>query len=203
VLAAAASPVARVFLGRDDLTTVSALRDTIVAFAPGLLGYGLVALLTRALYARGLWKAPTCCVVGGWLVAVAADVVLSGVLPSADRGAALALGHTLGVTVAGAGLVVVVARVAGRAALSGLPRAGAAAVAAGLLGAVAGVLVGRLLGVDPQPPEGIVVALGSGVVIAGTVLLVAGAVMMGTARGPLRAAVRALRTAERQEVSGG
>jgi putative peptidoglycan lipid II flippase len=65
------------------------------------------------------------------------------------------------------------------------------------------VLVGRLLGVDPGPPEGIVVALGSGVLIAGTVLAVATAVMMGTARGPLRAAVRALRTAERQEVPGG
>ena len=57
---------------------VAALRDTIVAFAPGLVGYGLVALLTRALYARGLWKAPTVCVVGGWLLAVVADVVLAG-----------------------------------------------------------------------------------------------------------------------------
>src|SRR3712207_7067439 len=44
-----------------------------------LVGYGLVALLTRALYARGLWKAPTVCVVAGWLLAVVADVVLSGV----------------------------------------------------------------------------------------------------------------------------
>jgi putative peptidoglycan lipid II flippase len=203
VLVATAAPVARVFLGREDLATVAALRATIVAFAPGLVGYGLVALLTRALYARGLWKAPTVCVVGGWLVAVAADVVLSAALPADDRGAALALGHTLGVTLAGLGLVVVVTRVAGRAALRGLPRAGAAALLAAVAGAGAGVLVGRLLGVDPGPPEGVVVAVGSGVLIAGTVLLVAAAVMMGTARGPLRAAVRALRTADRQEVPGG
>ncbi len=203
VLVATAAPVARVFLGREDLATVAALRDTIVAFSPGLIGYGLVALLTRALYARGLWKAPTVCVVGGWLLAVAADVVLSSVLPADDRGAALALGHTLGVTVAGAGLVVVVARVAGRAALRGLPRAGSAALLAAVAGAAAGVLVGRLLGVDPGPPEGVVDALVSGALIAGTVLLVTAAVMMGTARGPLRAAVRALRTAERQEVPGG
>ncbi len=203
VLVATASPVARVFLGSDPSGTVAALRDTIVGFAPGLVGYGLVALLTRALYARGLWRSPTVCVVGGWLLAVAADVVLSGVLPAGDRGLALALGHTIGVTVAGLGLLVVVARVAGRDALHGLPRAGAAALLAGVAGAGAGVLVGRLLGVDPGPPEGIVVALATGALIAGTVLLVAGAVIMGTARGPLGAAVRALRTAERQEVPGG
>ena len=77
------------------------------------------------------------------------------------------------------------------------------ALLAAAVAAAAGVLVGRLLGVDPEPPEGVVVALGTGVLIAGTVLLVAAAVMMGTARGPLRAAVRALRTAERQEVPGG
>jgi putative peptidoglycan lipid II flippase len=203
VLVATASPVARVFLGREADGPVAALRDTIVAFAPGLVGYGLVALLTRALYARGLWKAPTVCVVGGWLLAVVADLVLSAALPADDRGAALALGHTLGVTVAGAGLVVVVARVAGRESLRGLPRAGTAALLAAVVAAAAGVLTGRLLGVDPEPPEGVVVALGTGVLIAGTVLLVAAAVMMGTARGPLRAAVRALRTAERQEVPGG
>jgi putative peptidoglycan lipid II flippase len=203
VLVATASPVAWVFLGRDPAGTVAALRDTIVGFAPGLVGYGLVALLTRALYARGLWRSPTVCVVGGWLLAVAADVVLSGLLPAEDRGLALALGHTIGVTVAGLGLLVVVARVAGRDALHGLPRAGAAALLAGVAGAGAGVLVGRLLGVDPGPPEGIVVALATGALIAGTVLLVAGAVIMGTARGPLGAAVRALRTAERQEVPGG
>src|SRR5215210_7392839 len=158
-LVATAAPVARVFLGRDPAGPVAALRDTIVAFAPGLIGYGLVALLTRALYARGLWRAPTACVLAGWLLAVVADLVLAAVLPAAARGAALALGHTLGVTLAGIGLVGVVTRVAGRGALRGLPRAGTAALLAAVAGAGAGVLVGRLLGVDPGPPEGIVVAL--------------------------------------------
>ena len=203
LLVATAAPVSRVFFGTSDAATVAALRDTIAAFAPGLVGYGLVALLTRALYAQGLWKAPTVCVVSGWLLAVAADVVLSAVLPAGVRGAALALGHTLGVTTAGLALLVVVLRVAGRGALRGLPRAGLPAVLAAVIGAAAGMLVGRLLGVVPDPPEGVAVALGAGVVIAGTVLLVAAAVIMGTARGPLRAAVRALRTGERQEVHGG
>jgi putative peptidoglycan lipid II flippase len=203
VLVATAAPMARVFLGRDPAATVTALRETIVGFAPGLIGYGLVAVLTRALYARGLWRSPTVCVVAGWVLAVVADVVLSAVLPAEDRGLALALGHTVGVTVAGIGLLVVVARVAGRDALHGLPRAGAAALLAGIAGAATGVLAARLLGVDPGPPEGIVHALGAGVLVGGTVLVVAAAVMMGAARGPLAAAVRALRSAERQEVLGG
>ncbi|TFV52157.1 virulence factor MviN, partial [Geodermatophilus sp. DF01-2] len=87
VLVAVAGPMARVFLSGEPAAVVGALRDTIVAFAPGLPGYGLVALLSRALYARGLWKAPTACVLGGWLVAVAADVVLAAVLAaSRDNG---------------------------------------------------------------------------------------------------------------------
>jgi putative peptidoglycan lipid II flippase len=203
LLVATAGPVARVFLGRDPAATVAALRDTVVAFAPGLLGYGLVALLTRALYARGLWRAPTACVLGGWLLAVAADVVLASVLPADDRALALGLGHTLGVTVAGAGLLVVTARAAGRGALEGLARGGSAAVLAGVAGGAAGLLAARLLGAAPDPPAGVLAALGTGVLVGGTVLLVAVAVMMGTARGPLRVALRRLRSAERQEVLGG
>jgi putative peptidoglycan lipid II flippase len=96
-----------------------------------------------------------------------------------------------------------VARVAGRDALHGLPRAGAAALLGAAAGGGAGVLVGRLVGVDPGPPEGVVVALGAGLLVAATVLAVAAAVIMGAAGGPLGAAVEALRTAERQEVPGG
>jgi putative peptidoglycan lipid II flippase len=203
VLVATAAPVARIFLARDPLGTVAALRDTIVAFAPGLLGYGLVAVLTRALYARGLWKAPTVCVVAGWVLAVVADVVLSAALPAEDRGLALALGHTLGVTVAGLGLLAVVGRVAGRAALHGLPRVGGAALLGAVAGGAAGLLVGRLLGIDPGPPAGVLTALGGGALVGGTVLVVAAAVIMGTARGPLGAALRELRSAERQEVLRG
>ena len=111
VLAAVAGPMARVFLVGGPADDVAALRDTILGFAPGLAGYGLVAVLTRALYARGLWRAPTACVLGGWLLAVAADLVLARVLPPADRALALAAGHSLGVTVAGLALLAVTARV--------------------------------------------------------------------------------------------
>src|SRR3954454_24629380 len=104
-LVAVSGPMARVFLASPaDAGSAAALQPTIAAFAPGLLGYGLVALLSRALYARGLWRAPAprplpagglgrapaACIAGGWLVAVAADLVLARVLPAEDR--ALALG---------------------------------------------------------------------------------------------------------------
>ena len=203
VLIAVAGPMARVFLSSGSDTTVAALRDTTLAFAPGLVGYGLVAVLTRALYARGLWKAPTVCVVGGWLLAVVADVVLAGVLPPENRALALGAGHSLGVTVAGAALLVVVGRVAGRPALRGVPHAGLSAVLAAVLAAAAGWSVSRALGADPVPTDGVLAAIGVGTLAAGAVLVVALAVMMGTARGPLGSARRELRSSGRQEVHGG
>jgi putative peptidoglycan lipid II flippase len=205
VLVAVSGPMARVFLASAPPETVVALRDTIIAFAPGLVGYALVALLTRALYARGLWKAPTVCVLGGWLLAVAADVVLARQLPVEHRGLALGAGHSIGVTVAGLGLLVVVARVAGPGALHGVVRTGAAALAGGALGAAAGLLGARALGADPVPDSGVLGAVAVGVAAAAIVLVIAGAVMMGTARAPLTRAVHALRTPdeERAATTGG
>jgi putative peptidoglycan lipid II flippase len=65
------------------------------------------------------------------------------------------------------------------------------------------LLVARALGADPVPRGGVVAAVISGALSAASVLLVAGAVIMGTARAPLAAAVRSLRTSGRQEVHGG
>ena len=151
------------------------------------------AFLTRALYAQGLWKAPTVCVVGGWVLAVVADIVLAGALDPADRGLALGAGHTLGVTVAGLALLVVVARVSGPEALTGVFRTGGPAVVAAAVGAAGGLAVARLLDADPVPDTGALGAVAVGALVGGVVLVLAAAVMMGTARRPLTAAVRALR----------
>jgi len=205
VLVAVSGPMARVFLAEGPAQAQVALRDTIIAFAPGLLGYALVALLSRALYARGLWKAPTACIVGGWVLAIGTDVVLAGALPAGDRALALGVGHSVGVTVAGLALLVVVARVAGRPVLGGVLRAGVPAVGAAGLAGTAGFLVARLLGADPVPHGGLLAAVGTGIVAAAVVAVVAGAVMMGTARAPLTAAVHGLRGSDRvgEEVRGG
>jgi putative peptidoglycan lipid II flippase len=205
-LVAVSGPLARVFLGSaTDRDQAAALAPTIVAFAPGLLGYGLVALLSRALYARGMWRAPTVCVAGGWLVAVAADLVLAQLVPAADRATALGAGHSIGVTVAGAALLGVVRRTAGPGALAGLARTGLPALLAGALGGAAGAVTARALGADRVPEGGVLAAIGTGVVAGSVALLVAAAVMMGTAGRPLRTAVRHLRSTEGAsgEVAGG
>jgi putative peptidoglycan lipid II flippase len=202
LLVAVAGPMARVFLAGAPAPVVAALRDTIIAFAPGLPGYALVALLTRALYARGLWKAPTVCVVAGWALAVAADITLAQLLPPEDRGLALGAGHSLGVTVAGLGLLVAVRRVAGPGALSGVGRTGVPALAAAALGAGVGLLVAQALGADPVP-RGLAVAAGGGLLAGATALLIVLTVMMGTARRPLARAWRLLRAPEQQATPGG
>ena len=61
------------------------------------------------------------------------------------------------------------------------------------MGAAAGLLCARALGADPVPDSGILMAIGVGVVAGTVVLVLAAAVMMVTARGPLTEAVRALR----------
>jgi putative peptidoglycan lipid II flippase len=145
--------------------------------------------------------------VGGWLLAVVADVVLSRSLPVEDRALALGAGHSLGVTVAGLGLLAVVARAAGPGALTGVVRAGVPAVAGAALGAVAALWAAAALGADPVPDAGVPAAIGVGVVAGGIVLVVAAAVMMGAARVPLTGALHALRApdsrADRQEVHRG
>jgi putative peptidoglycan lipid II flippase len=202
LLVAVAGPMARIFLAGAPDPVVAALRDTIIAFAPGLPGYALVAVLTRALYARGLWKSPTVCVVGGWLLAVAADLALARLLPPEDRGLALGAGHSLGVTLAGLGLLAVVARAAGPGALTGTARGGPAALIGSALGAAAGLLTARALGADPVPP-GLGTAVGAGLLAGVIVLVIALAVMMGTARRPLAEAWRTLRAPEREAPDDG
>ncbi len=187
-----AEPVARIFVQGtgvpDAELTLSRLAATIVAFAPGLVGYGLIAMLSRALYARGLWKQPSLAVVGGWLVTVVADVALSAALPESARGVALAAGHSIGVIVAGLALIAVTVRCAGRGSLAGLVRVGGVA----LLAAVIAAIVGRLLA-QAWDGGGVWQAVGQVAALGVVVLIVAGASMMVLARGPTRAVLRGLR----------
>jgi putative peptidoglycan lipid II flippase len=207
LLAAVSGPMARVFFLHEPAATVLATRNAILAFAPGLVGYGLVAVLTRALYARGSWKAPTACVAGGWGLAVAVDVVLAAALPGADRGIALAAGHTVGVTVAGFGLLAVVVRELGTGAVAGLARSGGVALGGALLGAAAGAALVPVLGGRSVAALSAVPAVAVGVAAGATVLVVVAAAIMGTARGPMTASLRALRAGdpsrEGVEVLGG
>ena len=127
--------------------------------------------------------------------------MLAQQLPVEHRGLALGAGHSIGVTVGGLGLLVVVARVAGPGALHGVLRTGVPALAGSALGATAGLLVAWALGADPVPHSGVLGAVGIGVVAAAIVLVIAAAVMMGTARASLTEAVHALRTPDDQRAA--
>jgi putative peptidoglycan lipid II flippase len=139
VLAATAYPVGEFFarLGHTQADPV-VLGRAMIAFAPGLAGYGLIAHLGRALYARGHGRASAGAVVLGWLVVIGTDVAL---VPHVSQGwtvAALGVGNTVGMSVAGGLLIAATARVSGREALRGTGRP----VAAGLLAATAGGAAG-------------------------------------------------------------
>ncbi|MEU8004752.1 lipid II flippase MurJ [Catellatospora sp. NPDC049111] len=165
-LAAVAAPAAA-FLTEGDGAT--ALAAAVLAFAPGLLGYGLAALHQRTLYAVGANRLAALGVSGGWAVTLAAAVILSGLLPDSQRAAALGAANSIGMLVMAALLAAAVrARVGGNA-LTGLFRAALAASAAGLAGAVAGVEAGRAL-VTGTP--GIMGLVGQGMLSGGVSLVV-------------------------------
>jgi putative peptidoglycan lipid II flippase len=145
-MGAAAGPVARVVvLGAPGGVPPTDLARGLATFAPGLIGYSLVALLSRALYAQGNARTPAAAVVAGWLVAIVADVGLALALPASWIVAAIGIGTSIGVTVSAGWLLLALRRSAGPAALTGLMRATAAATAGGLAGAGCGTLLARAL----------------------------------------------------------
>lgn len=128
VLSAVAYPAARVLVaGAPGPENVQALARATIAFAPGLVGYGLLALVGRALYARGNGRTPATATVVGWLTVAGVDVALVAGAPDLDRVVALGIGNSTGLTVAAVLLLVGLRRAAptatrgaGRTALVGL-----------------------------------------------------------------------------------
>lgn len=123
VLIAAASPVAHLVAqgapGRADLR---ALALAIAVLAPGLVGYGLLAHLGRALTACGDARGAARGAMLGWGVVAATDVgaVLSS--PSRWVAVALAAGNTAGMLVGGAALLARAGATVRSAVLGALPR---------------------------------------------------------------------------------
>ncbi|MDL4777224.1 MULTISPECIES: murein biosynthesis integral membrane protein MurJ [Thermomonosporaceae] len=168
VLAAVASPVAVVFnpgsAGQQEV-----LGRAVLAFAPGLLGYGLVAHLGRVLYACHRGRMGALAVVAGWLVVMGADLALVFWVDRRWVVAALGFGNATGMTVAGILLLATLVRARGRAAVRGVPRVLAAALAGAAAGGAAGHATAAVLGTGGQ-----VRTMGVGLlaaVIAGAVFL--------------------------------
>ncbi len=172
-LIATAGPVARFFWDDAGIASVVA----IAGFAPGLLGYGLFAVLTRALYARGGTRAASAVTAAGWLVVPVAAFALSAVFPVGYRVFAVALANSIGMLVLGVLLVVVVVRADGPRALAGLTRAALVGGLAGAVAAVAGAAVSYWLPgfTDGTPTKWAALLQGmlSGVVVGAVFLTVA------------------------------
>ncbi|MEV0647461.1 lipid II flippase MurJ [Phytomonospora sp. NPDC050363] len=151
--------------GEPDPAQLSA---AVIGLAPGLLGYGLYALLSRALYARGDTARAAIATVIGWGVVMAATMILAATLPRADRILAVTLGNSIGMAVIGAALITAVAVRAGASALVGVARAFGVVVLATGLALAAGLPVVSLT--EGLPP------LLSGVCAGAVVLVVYGAV---------------------------
>lgn len=154
-LASAAGPVARVFAEQDP----GALERALLAYAPGVLGFGLIALLSRVLYASYHGRRAAVAQVVGWLVVMGCAAVFVWVLPSGWTITALGASSTIGLSLAAALLYVGVVRTHGAEALAGVGRSVAASALGGVVGWAMGRAVASFLEFD-----GVVAAVGSGVV---------------------------------------
>ena len=181
LLAATALPVARTF-GVDP---PEHLAWALVAFAPGLVGYGLLAHWSRALYALGGGRAAAVGTVAGWAVAAVLMVVLGLLLPPSRTVVGIGAATSVGMTLAGVLLGRSMARAAGAGALAGAGRAVGVGVAGAALGGALGGLLSVALpagGFWVSAVEAVAVALVAAAVVGGVVLALDG----GDARAVLR-----------------
>src|SRR5699024_8794639 len=154
-LASAAGPVARVFAEQDP----GALEWALLAYAPGVIGFGLIALLSRVLYASSHEVRAALAQTVGWLVVMGCAAVLVWALPSGWTITALGVSSTVGLSLAAVLLCVGVVRAHGAAALAGVGRSVAASALAG-----GGCGAGGRAGASPLRVGGVGAAVGSAAV---------------------------------------
>jgi len=143
LLAGAAIPAARLFVSGPGQARQLAI--TFALFAPGLIGYGLAANASRVLFACHRSRVAAIALVSGWLAVIITDVAAVPAVAPPWVVPVLALGNTVGLTLAGLALLAAVRRARGPAALRGSARAAAAGLAGALAGAAAGGLVSAAL----------------------------------------------------------
>jgi putative peptidoglycan lipid II flippase len=150
VIAAVAIPAAHVLAKQPD--QVPELICAFAMFAPGLVGIGVIANLSRVMFALGRLKVAALAVGGSWLLVIMADVVLVQLVPAHLVVAALALGTTIGQTLAAVPLVIATRRIRGPAAVQGVGHAALAGLVAGAVGAGVGVAIGVAVPVSHKLP---------------------------------------------------
>jgi putative peptidoglycan lipid II flippase len=152
LLVAVAPAVGQVFSTIDLSGRVVGLPEALTWFAPGLVGFALMAHTTRVLYTVGHPRLAVGWSAVGWLgVAVASAVAVFAWTSSgpdsvgALRG--LGAGSTIGMTMAAVGLVVAVRRTVGPGAVGGLGRTLAIGSVAAAFAGVAGRATGAAVAI--------------------------------------------------------
>ena len=167
-------PLARVFQSHvGQAADARQLAIALAAFAPGLVGYGLIANLSRVLYADGRNRASALAVSGGWLLVIVADLLIVPFVPRSAVVPWLGAATTIGLTSSGVALLLLVRRFRGPDALRGCGRAGLAGLAGALAGAAAGLGVSAGLHVTGFLPNVAVTVLASGAVLVAFLAVVA------------------------------
>jgi putative peptidoglycan lipid II flippase len=194
VLIGAREPIARVF--ERSPGTVAVLALALAAFAPGLVGYGLSANLSRILYARHRNRAPALALAGGWLLVIAADAAIVPFVPDYRVVPVLGLGTTFGLTASGIALLILVRREYGPAALRGTSRAFLTGLAGCAAGAAAGYAVSLVISssVASLRAGAFLPNVGLSVLVAVVVTGVFAAVVLRFDGGDVRTALSRLRT---------
>jgi putative peptidoglycan lipid II flippase len=144
LLAGAAHPLAAMFI-THSAAQADQMARAMIGFAPGLIGYGLIASLSRVLLADGRYLAAGGWMACGWLGVIAVDIVAVRLVPAGWVVAVLGLGNTAGLTAAALGLLAAVRRIRGGRALAGSARAAGTGLAAAAAGALVGSLTAGLL----------------------------------------------------------
>ena len=125
--------------------SASTIAAGVVAFAPGLLGFSLFALLSRALYAAGDARRAAVTTVIGWATTAVAALLLAAAVDPAQRVVALGAANSVGMSVLGGALLVQVRRRRGRTAQVGLARALSTAVVGAAIAGGIGWWVGKAM----------------------------------------------------------
>jgi len=167
VLVAIAPPIGAFFSALDagrhsraGQEALAALPGALTAFAPGLVGFGMAALLTRALYVRGRPAIAGAVVAVGWLIAAVVPLVaLQDDAGPRNTLQWLGFASSVGMTVAGAGLFVAVRGAWGPQAFQGLGRSAMVAVGSGVLSAAVGRGIAERLDPHGIAPGAVVTVL--------------------------------------------
>jgi putative peptidoglycan lipid II flippase len=162
---------------------LAALPGALSAYAPGLVGFSVAALLTRALYVRGRPIHAALAVAAGWALAALLPIALipEG-SPAGTTLGILGIGSTVGMTVSAGVLTLLVRGAWGAEAVQGAGRTLGAAIVAVAVGLAVGDTVARGLA-----PDSLWSALGSGLVVGLVTLLAYLGVMMVADRKAMQA----------------